>query len=63
MKSDYADVKVFYDEASLKMKAKDPLDLTFAPADVVPVMKTAMHTKSCVMSMLATMDNLSLTTA
>ena len=56
LKSDYADVKVFYDEASLKMKAKDPLDLTFAPADVVPVVKTATHTKSCIMSMLTTLN-------
>jgi len=58
LKSDYADMKAFYDEASQKMKAKDPLDLTFAPADIVPVMKTAERTESCVTSMLTTVDNL-----
>jgi len=58
IKSDYADVKAFYDEAIQKMKAKDPLDLTFDLSDVISVMKTAAHTKSCVMSMLTTLDNL-----
>jgi len=60
-KDDYALVKALYDEACLKMKAKDPLDLTFTVADVAPVLKTALHSASCIISMVATMDNLSLT--